>query len=102
MDTDKKIKVTVLIKAVDSKQTKEIEHTDEYRVLHQVKRLFKEVSGEADEVGKEEILHLLNASKLSNEIMADAFINVNREDLFDDKIKSILTIDEIINQINNI
>ena len=101
MESDRKIKVTVLIKAVDDKQTKEIAHTDEYRVLHQISRLIKGLSADQDEVDKEPLLHLLNASKLSNEIMADAFVDINREDLFDQKIKSINTIDEIIKLLNN-
>jgi hypothetical protein len=102
MDSNRKVKVTVLIKAVDKKQTKDIAHTDEYRVLHQVARLFKEVSKDEDEVDINTILHLLKASKVSNEILADAFCDVEREDLFNEKLKSISTIDEIINIINNI
>ena len=99
METGRKIKVSVVIRRVDAEQTND--NTDKSSVLNNLKDLLNKVASD-DEVDKKDLLHLINASKLSNEILADAYVDVNREDLFDAKIESISALDKIINQINNL
>lgn len=98
MDSNKKIKVSVVIRKVADHQQLEKSRTDSYNVLEDIKSLFGKLS---DEEEKEDVTKLLRASKRSNEILADAFADVNREDLFNEKLDSIKIIDEIINQISN-
>ena len=102
MNSDK-IRVSVIIKYVSDKQDKEITNKDgdEYTVLNQIKKLFGEEPSDDEEEDKETVLRLLTASKLSNEIMASALADANREDLFDEKVETIESIQGIINQIIN-
>lgn len=104
MESNKKIKVSVIVKHVTDRQDKELANAngDAYTVMNQIRKLFDAVSLKNDEEEKETVLRLLNASKLSNEVMADAFAAVDREDLFDEKTNSISAVDEIIKIINNI
>jgi hypothetical protein len=101
MDSDRKIKVSVVIrKVVDRQDTcKADNEADAFFVLDNIKHLLNKTAVKSDDICVKDALCLLEASKLSNEIMADAFIDVDREDLLEQKIKSIDTIEDIINQI---
>lgn len=102
METGRKIKVSVVIRRIDTEQdTVTNKSDDSFTTLNSLKELLNKVA-DKDEVDKKDLLHLINASKLSNEILADAYVDVNREDLFDAKLKSISALDKIINQINNL
>jgi hypothetical protein len=104
MESDKKIKVHIVLKCIDNKRTNrgQIVNTTEDNVLQQLKDLFTSVSGGKDEVETKDILRLLSASKLANESMADAFANINCEDLFDHKMDDVSIIEDIIKQIKEI
>jgi hypothetical protein len=104
MEPNKKVKVSVIIKYVSDKQsdTTAKKDSDGYLALNQIMKLLGGVSTKNDDEDKEKILHLLDASKLSNEIMASALIDTNCEDLFDEKVETIKSIDEIINKIKNL
>ena len=103
MGSDKKIKVSIVIKKVTDRQDMELNdsNADAYTVLDQIKKLFGTVTMNKDEEEKDTVLNLLAAARLSNEVMADAFIDINRIDLFEEKANTVRAINEIINQINN-
>ena len=100
MEPNKKIRVSVVVKYVSDKQDKDIinKESDGYLALDQLKRLINDFS-KGDEEEKEDVLSLLRATRTSNEVVANALINVDRADLFEDKLQTIKNIDEIINQI---
>ncbi|MBE3085872.1 MAG: hypothetical protein IMZ64_06615 [Bacteroidetes bacterium] len=100
MEPNKKIRVSVVVKYVSDKQDKDIinKESDGYLALDQLKRLISDFS-KGDEEEKEDVLSLLRATRTSNEVVANALINVDRADLFEDKLQTIKNIDEIINQI---
>lgn len=104
MEPSKKIKVSVIVKYVADKQDKELadKNGDGYLALSQVKKALDAISLKSDEEDREKVLHLLDAAKRSNEVMASALIDIDREDLFDDKVMTIDAIDEIINKIKSI
>jgi hypothetical protein len=100
MESNKKINVTLVIKKVRA-----IDANDDDKKLEtlvNIEDLLDSLSLKGDEATLENLLLLLNASKQCNEIMADAFINIDRVDLFHEKLKSSEVIDKIINQIINI
>ena len=100
MESDRTVKISVIIKKV-----KDIDPENEDNkicTLSSIRDLLERVSEENDESRLLDVIHLLNASKRSNEIMADAFCEVNREDLFSEKMESNDIIDNIIYQIINI
>ena len=103
MDSTKTLKVSVVIKKVTDRQDKELADSngDAYAALDQFKKLFGVVVRDKDEEKKDTILNLLAAARLSNEVMANAFIDIDRIDLFDEKANTVKAIDGIINQINN-
>jgi hypothetical protein len=100
MATDRKVRISVVIRQTNTKQSHVHCDSDAYNVLDEIKKLIGKMSPNDDEVDTDSVIHLLKASKLSNEIMADAFIDVERSDLFESKIESIAALDELINQIN--
>jgi hypothetical protein len=103
MESNRKIKVSVIIKYVGDKQDKATADKDADGMLtfSEVRRVLNAVSLKNDEEDKELILHLLRATKTSSEVMANAFIDAGRDDLFDEKVKTIEAVNEIITQINN-
>lgn len=101
MDSGRKIKVSVVIKRINEGKATNVRNNDSMDTLDHIKSLVNKVSN-GEDIDKETILHLVKASKLSGEIMADAFCDVDREDLFESKMKSVSTLDELINQIINL
>jgi hypothetical protein len=105
MDSNKKVKVTVVIKSVSDHRDIEItknNNGDGFLEMNQLNRLLEKISADGDEQDLDKILHLLNATKTSNEVMASALVDAGREDLFDEKVNTINAVDEIINQIVNL
>lgn len=101
METNRKIKVSVIIRKVDDSldKCKNDNEADAFFTLDTIKKLLTKTSVGSEDISAEDTVCLLKASKLSNEIMADAFIDINREDMLEQKIKTISTIDDLINQI---
>jgi hypothetical protein len=97
-----KIKITVVIRKIDDEQEKLSHDADSYDVLNTIKNLFKKTEKKENEVDLTEVLRLLDAHKLSNEILADAFCEVNRDDFFTEKVESNEAINKVINQIKNL
>jgi malonyl CoA-acyl carrier protein transacylase len=104
MEPTRKIKVSIVVKQVTDRQDIEIadKNSDSYLVLTGVKRTLDSFNNPADEESSEKILRVLDAAKLSNEIMASALIDVDREDLFNEKVDTIRSIDDIIKFINTL
>jgi hypothetical protein len=104
MEPIKKIRVSIVLKSVSDQQDKAITNADGDAItaLSTIKKTLDALATKNDEEEKGTILHLLSASKLSQEVMASAFAEVNREDLFEEKFNTISSIDAIINQINNL
>jgi malonyl CoA-acyl carrier protein transacylase len=104
MEPTRKIKVSIVVKQVTDKQDIEIadRNSDGYLVLAGVKRALDSFNNPADEESSDKILRVLDAAKLSNEIMASALIDVDREDLFNEKVDTIRSIDDIIKFINTL
>jgi hypothetical protein len=100
MDTNRKINVTVVIKKVRNIE-RDTYNDNKVGTLVNIENLLEKFEHTNEDIELKDLLHLLNASKQSHEIMADAYADVNREDLFDGEIESNDTIDEIINLINN-
>lgn len=103
MESGKKVKVSIIVKRVADLQDKELTNSngDAYLTLNYIKKLLYAVSLKSDEEDKEIVLDFLNAAIFSNEIMANAFAKIGREDLFNEKMATIEAIEQIINQINN-
>lgn len=104
MEPIKKIKVSIVVKKVSDRQDKEIAENngDAYLVMNQIRKLLDAVRLKNEEEDKEVVIKLLNAAKLSNEVMANAFAEIDRDDLFGEKYNTITAIDEIIETINNL
>lgn len=100
MESDRTIKISVIIKKV--KEINPENEDNKIYTLSSIKDLLERVSEKGDESKLLDIIHLLNASKKTNEIMGDAFCDVNREDLLNEKMESNDILDNIINQIINI
>jgi hypothetical protein len=93
----KKINVTLVIKKVRSIDSEN--NNNKLNTLVQAEELLDSLPLKGNEAETEILLRLLNAYKQCNEIMADAFIEIDRMDLFTEKVESNETIDHIINQI---
>lgn len=103
MESNKKINVRIIIKKVSDRQDHEIANNngDAYLMMNQIRKILDAVSLKSDEQDKDKVIRLLNAAKLSNEIMADAYIDIDRTDLWEDKLNTINAINDIIKTINN-
>ena len=103
---ERKIKVNLVIKRVDDQQDKEltgITHNSEAFVsLMNIREMLNAVGLKEEEVTEEKLVRLLKAYKLSQEIIASAFIDIERDDLFDKKMKSVDQVDEIIEAIKTL
>jgi hypothetical protein len=102
---NQKIKVSVVIKYIDDKYenlSEDKQDRDEGLVLDQMALLLNSLSIENDDEDKEKIVRLLGRFKFANEILADALIDADREDLFDEKLCTIESVDDIIKQIKNL
>jgi hypothetical protein len=104
MESTKKIKVSILIKFISDKTDKELSdhNTDGFLALSQIRGLLNAVSLKKDEEDSDTVLNLLKTARLSNEIMADKFLDIDREDLFWERMKIIDSINEVINLINTL
>jgi hypothetical protein len=104
MDPSKKIRVRILVKQVSDRQDEELKKAngDAYTVLNELRKLLSSMTLLKDEENKDVVLNHLNAAKFANEIMANSYANLNRIDLFNEKVATITAIDDIINQINKI
>jgi hypothetical protein len=98
MESNKVIKVSIVVKHITDNMDVEIadKNSDGYLVLAGVKRALDSFNNPADVEQSERVLRVLDAAKLSNEIMASALIDVDREDLFNEKIATIDSIDDLI------
>ena len=98
---DKKIKLNVVIKFIGERQDKVTEldkfDSDQFIALAGVRRTVNAYGLKEEEVEKDKVVKLLEAAKWSEEIMANAFIDAERDDLFEDKMKSVNILDEIMN-----
>jgi hypothetical protein len=99
MDSTKKIEIHLAIKKVRNIDDEGDENT--LRILTDVEDLLDVLSFERDSADLRDLLQLLDAYKQCNEVMADAFIIVNRLDLFNKKMSDNDMVDKIINQIIN-
>jgi hypothetical protein len=97
MDSTKKINITLTIKKVRNIDAED--DSNKLNTLINIEDLVDALSSKGNEADINDLLQLLNAYKQCNEIMADAFISVDRMDLFTEKVESNETIDFIINQI---
>jgi len=102
MESNRKIKVSIVIKRVSDEKSKTLIGKDENVTLQTIEKILKAINSKNDEESVDKLLNVLGASKLSNEVMASALADVNEEDLFNEKIDSIMSIDEIIKFINSL
>jgi hypothetical protein len=94
---NQKVKVSVIVKYIDEKNTNLSEYnTDKGLTLDQLTLLLSDLSQKNDDEDKEKLVALLGRFKFANEILADALIDADREDLFEEKLDTIESVDDII------
>jgi len=105
MESEKKVRISVVIKYVtDKHEAIPVEDLgrDKSFTLDQLATLLNSFSSKQDEEPKEKVVALLGNFKYANEILANALIDADREDLFDEKLDTIESVDDIIKQIQNL
>jgi copper homeostasis protein CutC len=105
MESPRLVKISVIVKHVTDQQDEAILHdknSDAYLVLAGVKRVLDSMSVTKEEESVDKLVRVIDAAKLSNEVMASALIDVDREDLFNEKIETIKSLDDVIKLINTL
>jgi hypothetical protein len=104
MEPTRKVTVSIVVKRITDTQEHRAANraSNQYMELQSVKNILNSISETNKEEDLSKVLRILSAAKHSNEVMATALIDADREDLFDEKVETIHTIDDIIKFINTL